>query len=265
MRALIKVTMFCLICGADSAAEAQWIDGYGYSNKNPISAVITKAKWPDFNSRLVFEAGLKEKGHDEKKFANLTLEELENYYFEAELDEAKFPSSKAGFATQFVPTSERILMPTIIQHMTSEPDELTELTASFEEFLTRYEESTKESGFENDLAGSISCLAAAAFMVIDGKEVEDGGAYRLMQAIRLKFNTPEVKRVSAIEKQKFQEFMATMTCFLMLSDLIPTEDPTEESEIFRETARDVLVNYLGIDPTKVTMTGEGLVSRTPIS
>jgi len=258
--------------GLAAYASAQWTSGYGYSSFNPLSGTINTLSWDSYNSRLVYKIGLKEKGFTDAQLENMSTDELMKAYYGAgiakkQMDEEdgkekKAPiAAKGAFATQFKPSGKRVLMPAIIDSLTEDAGQRKELVKIFGQTMDAYEAEAKKANLENDIAGAIGFFAGMAFMVQDGQVPDEDGMSFLTLAIRSELNTPEIKKISSLDKQKFYEFMLTMGSYLLLSEMSLTEEDKDTKAALKDVSKDVLIKFLGIDPSKVMLTSDGLVKR----
>ena len=259
---------FCLlVLGLAASAGGQYHSAYGYSYSNPLSASVSTSLWHSVNSRLIWVHALKRKGYTSSQLDGLSLDQLKQAYESGKVAGTKpaarpTPGPAKPPATRFMPNGRRILMPTIVNALTTDKAHRTVLKSLFMQGFREYEAAVKPQGLDNDIAGAVAFFAGAAFKLQDGVAPPEAGLDRLAKATQIALDTDRVRGISNAEKQKFYEFFVTMGTYLLSSDGALTEEADQETRAgLRDAAAGVLKKFLKIDPAKLRLTDSGFTPR----
>ncbi len=248
-----------------SAVHAQFQSGYGNWNfNNPMSATLNKMTWDSMSSRLIYKTGLKRKGYSEAQLDKMSTDELKEAYIGGKLKPTASspttakPKPPAKPATRFVPTKTRVLMPLFVDSLTQDSAQRKELKTAFEGAIRAYEKEAANAKLPNDMAAAMAYFVAATYELRNEAPTEQA-ANLLVAAIQLTMDTPELRKVADIEKQKFYEYMVTMASYLAFAKTSLTDE--SQLKALQSAADKVLKRFTGIDPDKVMLTENGLVTR----
>ncbi|MFI5386077.1 MAG: DUF6683 family protein [Fimbriimonadales bacterium] len=256
---------FCAVClaGMAAKAQAQYTNSYGYTFNNPVSASCNAASWDGMNSRLIYRMILKKHGYTDAQLGKMSTKEM---YDKIEGSDPEAPKKEqaaivpASPASRFKPSGKRVLLPELVKSLTQDAGQQNSLTQLFESGFESFDKEAKKNGLSNDLAGSVAFFIGSAYMVYrDGEAPNEDGLLILAHALQLSFNTPAMRKIPDLDKQKFHEFMVTMgTYFLVARQTSIDQRDAAMAQQIKDAATAILKGYLKIDPSKFKITANGL-------
>jgi hypothetical protein len=253
---------------------------YGYSATSYNSSMYSQRAWDRMNERTLMRGALRLHGYKDEQIQKMTLDE-----FYAAFEKVKKSAGPANTqsstpakpaapakpakpakpasppATRYTPSGKRIVLESVVEALSPDKEQRAGLRTLFKAGFQAFEAAAKEAKMSNDLAFAMAYFVAAAYGM-EGDEVADKTVLALADSIQAVFDQPEMRKSKSAEKQAFSEFLVIMGTFLIASK--EQLDPVSDAETLnglKETSRNVLKQYLKLDPTKYKLTEHGLAKR----
>lgn len=258
----VAVVVACAVALTAAPVGAQYMSSFGYSFNNPISATCNSLLWQKMNQRMLLRTMLKERGYTDAQLGQMSSDQML-----AALGGAKQAAEActklpvpATAATKFKPTGKRLVVPALATALTEDKAQQAALREVFEAGLKAYEAEAGKDGLANDLAGAVAFFLGTAYLVFhDGEEPDGDGLTLLARGLQLTMDTPELKEVSAADKQKFYELLVSLSTWLGVTWQQAVQDGDEALKAqLKDAAAAALKGYLKLEPEKVRITASGL-------
>lgn len=242
-------------------ASAQYRGLSGFSFNNPVSASIDTMLWTRMNARLVYRVMLKKRGYTDAQLGPMSTAEMERILggTQAALAASR-QAPPAAPATGFKPSKGRLLVPALAASLTKDKEQQKALASVFEAGLQGYAKETEKEQLATDLGGGIAFFIACAYAVVnDGSEPPDEGVTALARQLQQALDTPQLRKVSDADKQRFFELLVSLGTWLLVTWQQAANDGDAALQAsLKQTAGDVLRGYLKLEPQKVRITAAGL-------
>lgn len=244
-----------------TAAHAQWTNSYGYSFNNPISASVNQMMWDSINQKMLLKSMLRKKGG----YTDAQLDAMSTDQLLAALGGAKKAAEQskqlpAPAATKFKPTGKRVLVADLAANLTKDAEQQAVLRTVFEDGLEAYEKEAAKDGFTNDLAGAMAFFLGTAYYVShDGQEPDDDGLTLVARQLQQALDTPDMKAVKDLDKQKLYELLVGMGTFVAVTwqSAVQSGDDALKKQM-KDVADSILKSSFKLDPARVRITAAGL-------
>ncbi len=227
---------------------------------NPISSSLNQMTWDRINQRLLLKTMLKKKGFTDAQLSAMSIDEMTASLGGSKQAVAESKKLTASSATRFKPTSKRLLVPTLAASLSKVPEEQKVLVQVFEAGLQAYAVEAGKEGLGNDVAGAIAFFLGAAMLVThDGVAPNDDGLTSVARQLQQTMDTPELRKTSDADKQKFFELLVGMGSSLLASweQAAQTNDAEFKAQL-KDAATAVIKGFLKLEPSQVQITAGGL-------
>lgn len=242
-------------------ALAQYTSSYGYSFNNPMSAMANDWFFDRMNQRALLRSMLKKRGYADQKLNDMTTDQMIAALGGSKKAAEASREVAAPTATKFKPTGKRLLVPALAASLTQDKAQQQALAELFDQGIKAYEQEATKDGFVNDLAGAIAFFIGSAYFVFhEGQEPNEDGLTLFARQLQHAMDTPELKKVGAVDKQKFYELLVGMGTWLGVTYQLAVQNHDEALKAqLRDAAGSVLKGYLKLEPSKLSFTANGLV------
>jgi hypothetical protein len=245
-------------------AWAQYTNSYGYSFNNPISSSMNQMMWDSLNQQVLLKSMLRKKGFTDAQLNAMSKEQMIANLGGGPQAAAEVKKLPAPSASKFKPSARRLLVPELVKALTKEPEQAKVLTQLFEAGLTAYATEAGKEGLGNDIAGAMAFFLGVSMMIThDGVAPDDDGLTIVARQLQQLFDTPQLKKVSDADKQRFFELLVGMGSYLLASwqSAVETNDDAFKAQL-RDAASGVIKGFLKLEPSQVQITAAGLQVTT---
>jgi hypothetical protein len=265
MRAVVLLVSVALALAMPCPARAQYTNSYGYSFDNPVTSTANQFFWDGLNRRLLLRMMLKKRGYTDAQLGQMTTTQMRAVIDggPASTPQASAPRGGAAVyagATRFQPAQPRLLVGAIVDSLTPDAAQRRALVELFDGAISTYEQESRKSGLDHDIAGAIAFFIGAAYLVQhDGQEPDEAGVEALATGLREQMATAEVAAIGPADKQRFYELMLVLGTFLIASRQQAVSDGDGAAVAALQTAAgDALRGFLKLDPASFRITRNGL-------
>ncbi|MDI9634995.1 hypothetical protein QM565_04220 [Geitlerinema splendidum] len=116
-----------------------------------------------------------------------------------------------------------------------------------------------EDGLTNDVAGAMAFLIGCAYTAYHHETPDEDGLAMLALALQHQVNTDAMRKISALDKQKFYELNVCLGVYLLaLIEIAVQENDEKILQVAKDAAKEALVGYLKFDPDKYRISKNGI-------
>jgi len=237
-------------------------NGFGFNN--PMSASLSTMMSSNMMARSTYRRILERHGYTDAQISKMSSDEmLAAIKGGASAKAAPAPASRPELktpASHFRPAKKHLLFAQLAASLTRDRAQQKALQEVFEQGLAAYEKEAAADNLVNDIAGASAFFIGTAYFVAhDGQEPDEEGLTIAARQMQVMFETPQMRKISDTEKQKFYELMIGLGTFLGTTyTLAVQQNDAELVAQMKEVANASLKGYLKVDPAKLTIGPNGL-------
>lgn len=220
--------------------------------------------WGNANARAIYRRNLKEKGFSDAQLEKMSLDEMKEALKKASSGSRNTENQPVlkpppSPATKFVPSKSRVLLPDSAKGLGETAEEQAALKEVFEDGFKAFEKEAAEDGLTNDVAGAMAFLIGCAYTAYHHETPDEDGLAMLALALQHQVNTDAMRKISALDKQKFYELNVCLGVYLLaLIEIAVQENDEKILQVAKDAAKEALVGYLKFDPDKYRISKNGI-------
>jgi hypothetical protein len=174
-------------------------------------------------------------------------------------------ATRSPGVSRFMPAENgrRLVLDSMIQELTKEPTEQSELKTVLEQVFTAYEEEAKRLKFENDVAGAMTLYLLSNYQIYTGSEdPSDNATKAVVQQIRGILAEPLKDSTSAEKQKMYEAFIVTSGITILRHQVAQSENNAGDLRAVKESAGATLKELLKAEPDTIQITEQGIVIKS---